>query len=79
MVTQQRRNAPDFGPSWPEVAGFGEVSPTSNFYVLAARQKCENVRLWPQSPCLRVCGIPENHAIQKALDKYRVEIYTVNQ
>jgi hypothetical protein len=34
MVTQQRREAPHFGPTWPEVAGFGAAGPNKQSMVL---------------------------------------------
>jgi len=37
-VTQQQAQSADFGPSWPEVAGFGAACPNKQFYGLTARE-----------------------------------------
>jgi hypothetical protein len=31
-MTQQQARCADFGPSWPEVAGFGVACPNKQFY-----------------------------------------------
>ena len=31
-MTQQQAQRADFGPSWPEVTGFGAASPNKQFY-----------------------------------------------
>jgi len=55
-MTQQRAKRADFGPSWPEVAGFGEAPQQAIFCGLTAGQITKNVQLWPQLPCLPFSG-----------------------
>ena len=31
-MTQQQARRADFGPTWPEVTGFGEAGPNKQFY-----------------------------------------------
>ena len=38
MVTQQQARSANFGPSWPEVAGFGAAGPNKQSNGFAVRQ-----------------------------------------
>jgi len=60
MVTQQRREAPHFGPTWPEVAGFGAAGPNKQFLGFDRREKTENVQVSRHLPCLPFSDKPEN-------------------
>lgn len=38
-MTQQQARSTDFGPIWPEVAGFGAACPNKQFYRFARKGK----------------------------------------
>ena len=45
-MTQHKGQGPDFGPSWPEVAGFGEGTPQQAIFEFPRKgksQKCASV------------------------------------
>lgn len=42
-MTQQRAQRADFGPSWPEVAGFGEAPQQAIFCDLTVGQITKNL------------------------------------
>ena len=44
MVTQHKAQRADFGPSWPEVAGFGEAPQQAIF------------EFWPQGKISKMCN-----------------------
>ena len=58
-MTQQQAHSARFGPSWPEVAGFGAASPNKQiFRGLTEGQNAKNTQLWPQLPCLPLVETP---------------------
>jgi len=45
MVTQQQAQSANFGPTWPEVAGFGAAGPNKQFLGFDRRENTENVQV----------------------------------
>lgn len=53
-MTQHEVQRTDFGPSWPEVAGFGEGTPQQAIFEFSVRENLKNVQVSIHLPCLLV-------------------------
>ena len=53
-MTQHKVQSADFGPTWPEVAGFGAARPNKQFLRIDRREILENVQVSIHLPCLPV-------------------------
>ncbi len=53
-MTQHEVQRIDFGPSWPEVAGFGEGTPQQAIFEFSRQGKLKNVQVSIHLPCLPV-------------------------
>lgn len=59
-MTQHEVQSTNFGPSWPEVAGFGAACPNKQFLIIDRREILKNVQVSIHLPCLRVSVSPKN-------------------
>ena len=55
-MTQHKARSANFGPSWPEVAGFGAAGPNKQFLGFDRREKTKNVQVSRHLPCLPFSG-----------------------
>ena len=55
-MTQHEAQRANFGPSWPEVAGFGAAGPNKQFLSFPARENLKNVQVSRHLPCLPFSG-----------------------
>jgi hypothetical protein len=53
-MTQHEVQRTDFGPNWPEVAGFGAACPNKQFLRVDRREILKNVQVSIHLPCLPV-------------------------
>jgi len=56
MVTQHKAQRANFGPTWPEVAGFGAAGPNKQFLSFPARENLKNGQVSRHLPCLPFSG-----------------------
>lgn len=59
-MTQHEVQRTDFGPSCPEVAGFGEGTPQQAIFEFSVRENLKNVQVSIHLPCLLFSGKVEN-------------------
>jgi len=59
-MTQHKARSANFGPSWPEVAGFGAAGPNKQFLSFPTRENLKNAQVSRHLPCLPFCGRNEN-------------------
>jgi hypothetical protein len=53
-MTQHEVQSADFGPTWPEVAGFGAACPNKQFLSFPVKENLKNVQVSIHLPCLPV-------------------------
>lgn len=68
-MTQHKVRSADFGPTWPEVAGFG-ACPNKQFLRFDRRENLKNVQVSIHLPCLPVS---ETHGLLK-FNEYHEDI-----
>lgn len=54
-MTQHKVRSADFGPTWPEVTGFGAACPNKQFLRFDRRENLKNVQVSIHLPCLPLC------------------------
>ena len=74
-MTQHKAQRANFGPSWPEVAGFGAAGPNKQFLSFPARENLKNVQVSIHLPFLPFSGKAEMLIkAQKKSDGAKIQI-----
>jgi len=76
-MTQHEAQRANFGPSWPEVVGFGAAGPNKQFLSFPARENLKNVQVSRHLPCLPFSGKRKalKGRIKNALEKHDQVVY----